>query len=82
VAKAREETALTLRGQAQTFLDLSNQVNKVNHEASRLERDLSRFESDLTSFENLLAQPEPPMLPLQIHRNEVKIRPVTVKIVE
>jgi hypothetical protein len=82
VAKAREETALTLRGQAQAFLDLSDRMNQVDHEVSRLEPDLSRSESNLASLEKLLAQPKPPMLPLQIHRNEVKIRPVTVKLAE
>jgi len=76
VAKAREETALTLRLQAQEFLDLSDRVDQAYHEVSRLEPDLSRLESSLASLEKLLAQP------LQIRGNEVGIRPVTVKIVE
>jgi len=82
VARAREETALILRHQAQEFLDVSERVDQVDHEVSRLEPDLSVLESRLTSLEKLLAQPEPPMLPLQIYRNEVRIRPVTLNLVE
>jgi hypothetical protein len=82
VAKAREETALALRSQAQAYLDLSTRVSRLNQEVRRLEPDLSRLESGLTKLEYLLAQSQPVMLPLQIRRNEVGIRPVTVKIVE
>ena len=82
VARAREETALILRHQAQEFLDVSERLNQVDHEVSSLEPDLLRLESGLTSLEKLLAQPKSPMLPLHISGIEVGIRPVTVKILE
>ncbi len=82
VARAREQTALELRKLAQEFLDLSDRVNQLNGEVARLPRHIRQLESDLAPFEKLLAQPEPSMLPLQIRKNEVFIRPVTVKTTE
>ncbi len=82
VAKAREETALNLRQQAQAFLDLSDKVNRVDGEVRRLQHDLQQWDANLKALEKALAQPQPPMLPLQIVRNEVRIRPVTVKPAE
>lgn len=82
VAKAKEETALTLRRQAQAFLDLSDHVSQLNHAVSRFEPNLSQLASNLASLEQLLAQPKPPMLPLKILRDEVGICPVIIKLVE
>ena len=82
VAKAREKTARTLRDQAQSFLDLSDRVSQVNREVSRFEPNLSQLESNLASLETLLAQPKPPMRPLQILDKQVGICPVTIKLVD
>jgi len=82
VARAREQTALELRKQAQEFLDLSGRVNQLNGEVARLPRHIRQLESDLAPLEKLLAQPKPAMLPLQVYKNEVHIRPVAVRFTE
>jgi chromosome segregation ATPase len=82
VARAREETALDLRQQAQAFLDLSDKVNRVDSEARRLQHDLQQWDADLRALEKSLAHPQPPMLPLQILSNEVRISPVAVELAE
>lgn len=82
VARAREQTALELRKQAQEFLDLSGRVNQLYGDVTRFPRHLRKLESDLEPLEKLLAQPKPAMLPLQVYKNEVRIRPLILKVAE
>lgn len=82
VARAREQTALKLREQAQEFLTLSDNVNQLDREVTRLPQHLQKLESDLREREKWLAQSKPSKLPLQVYKNEVRIRPLTVKFTE
>ena len=82
VARAREDMALKLRGQAQGFLDLNEDVRQADAELARLQYDLSQANTHLRAVDQMLAEPRAPMLPLQIHDNRVSIRPVTVKFAE
>ena len=82
MAKAREETALTLRQQAHTFLDLDESVKRVSQETGKLKDNLSRSNSNLRAVEQMLAQPRPPMLPLGIYKNKVCIHQIRVSLVD
>jgi len=77
VAKARQETALDLRGQAHFFITKMNKAREVSQRVGNLKASLKRHESDVRRVETVLANPEPDMLPLRL--DIVDIYPVQIK---
>ena len=77
VAKARQETALDLRGQAHFFLTKINKVGEISRRVVNLKNNLKRHEANLRGVETVLANPGPDMLPLRL--DIVDIHPVEIK---
>ena len=78
VAKARQETARDLRGQAQFFLTKMNIVREITVRVGNLKANLKRHEAYLQKIERVLANPKPDMLPLRLDEI-VNIYPVEIK---
>lgn len=79
VAKARQETARHLRGQAHFFLTKMNKAREISRRVGNLKADLKRHEARLQQIERVLANPKPDMLPLRLYQNIVDIYPVEIK---
>jgi len=78
VAKARQQTARDLRGQAQFFLTKMNKAHEISVKVFNLMADLKRHEANVQRVETVLANPEPDMLPLRLY-DIVNIYPVEIK---
>ena len=78
VAKARQETARDLRGQAHSFLTKMNKAREISLRVGNLKTNLKGHESYLQRIETVLANPEPDMLPLRVV-DIVDIYPVEIK---
>jgi len=78
VAKARQETARDLRGQAHFFLTKMNKAREISGKVGNLKADLKRHEAYLQRIERVLANPKPDMLPLRLD-DIVRIYPVEIR---
>jgi len=78
VAKARQETARDLRGQAHFFLTKINKVGEITVKVINLKADLKGHEAYLQRIERILANPKPDMLPLRLD-DILRIFPVEIR---
>lgn len=73
---ARKKAALQICDRAKEFLNLYNQRNNLNSEASSLQRDLKFSENNLREAERMLSNPPPEMQPPKLYLDKVTIYPV------
>ncbi len=79
VARARQQSARSLREGAQGFLRKTKKLGDIAGEISHFQFSLKESEKRLNQVENRLADPTDDMLPLKINDNRVSIRPVNIR---